>query len=94
MQGHDIERLDKINSLPFCKSHQQRFQSYCLKCDRYLCAGCMGKGSSHGNNDHPVHPINQLYEEQRETNETVSLRQREKLENLLRNAQLKREELA
>ena len=88
MQGHNIEKLDKINSLPMSKVHNKRFQYYCVKRQKYLCEG---EGS--GNTDYPVYSIPQLYEEYREANESVTVRQREKLEHLIRNAQLKKDEI-
>jgi len=62
MQTHELEKLDKINTLPLCKTHNQRFAHYCLKCQKYLCSICLQKGNSHGNSDHPVYAIPQLYE--------------------------------
>ena len=92
MQNHEIEKVDKINTLPACKVHNQQFANYCLRCEKYLCYMCVQKGGSHGSSDHPVYPIQQIYEEKREANEDLSAKHKEKVENLLRSLQLKREE--
>lgn len=61
MQGHELEKIDKINTLPICKTHSQKYTHYCIKCEKYLCTSCIQKGGSHGNSDHPFYPIQQLY---------------------------------
>lgn len=72
--------------------HNQQFVNYCLRCEKYLCYMCVQKSGSHGSSDHPVYPIQQIYEEKREANESISAKHKEKVENLLRSLQLKREE--
>jgi hypothetical protein len=54
---------------------------------------CVQKGGSHASSDHPVYPIQQLYDEKRETNELLAVKQKEKLESLLRSLQLKKDEV-
>lgn len=93
MNGHQLERLDKVNSLGLCPQHQLKLKHYCSQCSRYLCAGCLQKGSSHGSNDHPVAPIHQLYSDKRELNERLSGREKDHLEALLKGLAGKRQEI-
>jgi hypothetical protein len=32
MSNHELQKLDKVNSLPHCKKHSQKYKHYCLKC--------------------------------------------------------------
>lgn len=93
MSGHALELLDKVNSLPLCPKHQQKLRHYCSKCYKYLCGGCLQKGSSHGNNEHPVGLVTDIYSEKKETNESLSVRQKNHLEGLMRSLESKREEV-
>jgi hypothetical protein len=93
MQGHQLERLDKVNTLPACPQHGQPLRHYCAHCRKYLCGGCLQKGSSHGSTNHPVAPIPQLYADKREQTEAAALRHKERLGSLLRTLELKREEV-
>ena len=54
---------------------------------------CLQKGNSHGNGEHPVTQIGELYMQKREETEVVATRQGQKLGNLLKNLQIKREQI-
>lgn len=59
MAGHELERIDKINTLPPCKTHGLRNTAYCQNCQKYLCPSCVAPGVHQA--EHSVGTLANLY---------------------------------
>ncbi len=65
MATHELEPINKVNTLGYCKNHNKKLEFYCIKCAKYLCQQCVQKGVHHQNMEHPFHNVSLLYEEKR-----------------------------
>jgi hypothetical protein len=80
---HQLERENRVNTLPLCESHSIKYEYFCLSCERYLCSICIQKGAHNQNAEHVIKHIEYLYQEKEEANNTISNRLKQKLESLL-----------
>ena len=63
MHSHNLESIDKVNTLENCRTHNLKYELYCLKCEKYLCNGCVQKGVHAQGTDHVIKPIRYYYGE-------------------------------